>query len=60
MPDILIRCPIYGKPVKTGLSTETIMFESLSDVEVPLNCPACRKIHKWSQKDAWIDRRTTN
>jgi hypothetical protein len=56
MADILIRCAIYGRPVKTGLTTETIVFESLSELEIPLNCPACLKIHKWGVNDAWIDK----
>jgi len=35
-----------------------IVFESLSSyIEVPFRCPACRKIHRWKQKDAWVDQR---
>jgi hypothetical protein len=54
MPDILIRCPVFGKAVSTGLSTETIVLESLDDLLIPLRCPACMKVHKWQRKDAWI------
>jgi hypothetical protein len=54
MPDILIRCPVFGKPIRTGLSTETIVLDSLDDLSVPLRCPACMKVHKWQRKDAWI------
>ena len=50
VPDILILCPF-----KTGLSTHTIDFESLSGFEFKLECPACRKLHKWQIRDAWID-----
>jgi hypothetical protein len=31
MPNIMICCPIFGKAVPTGLSTETIVFDSLGD-----------------------------
>jgi hypothetical protein len=56
MPDIMIRCPILGKAVPTGLSTETIMVDSLDDLPIPMRSPACLKIHKWQRKDAWIDQ----
>jgi len=50
MANIMTRCPTLKVPVKTGLTTETIVFESLSPyVEVPFRCPACRKN---SQMDA--------
>jgi len=28
MPDILTRCPTTGKPIHTGLDTETVNFET--------------------------------
>jgi hypothetical protein len=55
MPDIMIRCPMLGKAVPTGLTTEKIKLDSLSDIVMPLRCPACRKLHKWERKDASID-----
>jgi hypothetical protein len=36
MADISIRCAITGKAVATGLKTETIVFEPLSGLELPL------------------------
>ena len=57
MADIMTSCPILKVPVKTGLTTETIVFEALSSyIEVPFRCPACRKVHRWRQKDAWVDK----
>jgi hypothetical protein len=43
-----------GKPIRTGLSTETIALDSLDDLSIPLRGPACMKIHKWQRKDALI------
>jgi len=60
MADIMISCSTLKVPVKTGLMTETIVFESLSGIEIPLKCPACLKVHKWSQKDAWVDKRSNS
>jgi len=57
MADIMTSCPILKVPVKTGLTTETIVFESLSSyIEVPFRCPACGKVHRWRPKDAWVDK----
>ena len=59
MTDIMFRCPTLKVPVKTGLTAETIVFESLSSsIEVPFRCPACREVHRWTRKDAWVDRRS--
>lgn len=54
MPDIVIRCPMFEKVVPTGLTTEQIKLDSLSDLVIPLRCPACQKLHKWRRKDAWV------
>jgi hypothetical protein len=57
MADIMTSCPILKVPVKTGLTTETIVFESLSSwIEVPFRCSACREVHWWTQKDVWVDK----
>jgi hypothetical protein len=57
MPKIMIRCPITGRAVSTGLTTKTILFDSIdADLEIPLRCPACLKMHNWRPRDAWIDK----
>jgi len=56
MPNIMINCPFFEKPVPTGLTTEAIVFASLiPDMDIPLECPACKKMHKWKPSDAWVD-----
>jgi hypothetical protein len=55
MPEIMIRCPTLGTAVKTGLRTETIVLDSLPNLPIPMRCPACRKVHRWQRKDAWVD-----
>jgi hypothetical protein len=54
MPDILTHCPVTGQAVLTGLDTETVVFETLPSVEVPLKCPRCGQTHRWKPKDAWV------
>jgi hypothetical protein len=56
MPEIMIRCPTLGTAVKTGLSTEMVVLDSLpGTVPIPMRCPACQKLHRWQRKDAWVD-----
>jgi len=60
MPAIIIRCCTFGTPVPTGLTTETIKFESLSGMGIRMRCPACLKYHRWQRKDASIDGANPN
>jgi hypothetical protein len=57
MPDILIRCPVMGEPVPTGLDTETVIFESLPSIALPVECPSCGRAHHWRPTDAWVKDR---
>jgi hypothetical protein len=54
MARILIRCPIFDKSVPTGLTTNMIKLDTL-DITLSMRCPACDRIHKWKQKDPWIE-----
>ncbi len=54
MSDILIRCPVTGQAVLTGLTTEIVVFETLPDVDIPLRCPRCGQTHRWKPTDAWV------
>ena len=56
MSDILIRCPVAGVPVQTGLSTETIVFRSLPNIVFQMRCPLCKKVHRWKPRDAWVEK----
>jgi hypothetical protein len=54
MPDIMIRCPLFGNIVPTGVTTDIIILATL-DFELTTHCPACRRYHKWKRSDAWVD-----
>jgi hypothetical protein len=30
------------------------VLESLPEVELPLRCPRCGQMHRWTPKDAWL------
>ena len=49
----MITCPIFGKAVPTGITTEMIILDTL-DFALTMHCPACRQIHEWTRADAWV------
>ena len=59
MPNVMINCPILKVAVPTGLTTEAILFQSLpTELEIPMRCPVCKKLHKWKPRLAWIEGQT--
>ena len=54
MNHILMKCPQNLRPVRTGLTTDMIIFETLPPVAIPLRCPACGHVHRWKPEDAWV------
>ena len=50
----MIRCPSRKQPVSTGLSTDSVIFTSLPNVAVGLECPLCGKHHTWRPRQAWL------
>jgi hypothetical protein len=57
---ILIKCPRNLRPVRTGLTTDMVIFETLPPVALPLRCPACRHVHRWKPEDAWVTQVATD
>lgn len=55
MPEVIIKCPETGKPVRTGMVMDEQSFNtaSLKD-NVLIRCPACGKDHCWSKEDAFL------
>jgi hypothetical protein len=53
MADIMIKCPMFGMTVSTGITTEMIILKTL-DFPLTMHCPACRQFHSWSRSNAWI------
>ncbi len=59
MADIMISCPVFGKAVPTGITTDQIILNTLN-FTLTTHRPACRKIHKWTRADAWVDKSERN
>jgi len=39
----------------TGLTTENVKFVSLAGIQFSMVCPVCGGIHRWKQRDAWVE-----
>jgi hypothetical protein len=50
----MISCPTRQEAVPTGLTTDIIKLNTL-DIPLTMRCPACDRIHRWKQKNAWIE-----
>ena len=55
MSAILIRCRKTSRVVPTGLTTENVKFVSLAGIQFSMVCPICGGIHRWKQRDAWVE-----
>jgi hypothetical protein len=55
MSAILIRCRKTSRVVSTGLTTESVTFVSLAGIQFSMVCPVCGGIHRWKQRDAWVE-----
>jgi hypothetical protein len=55
MAHIMIKCPMFGMAVPTGITTEVIILDTLN-FPLTMQCPACKQFHSWSRSDAWISK----
>ena len=54
MSSVMIKCPVTGRPVTTGIETEQTVFRRLPKVAGRMQCPACGQEHAWSVTAAWL------
>jgi hypothetical protein len=54
MSEIMTMCPVTNRPISTGLATNSVIFESLPDINLPSRCPRCGRQHVWSKRKAWV------
>jgi hypothetical protein len=57
MAAILTKCPKTARWIHTGIDSNTVVFETLPNVSVPVRCTACDTTHYWTPADAWVARR---
>ncbi|MFA5516344.1 MAG: hypothetical protein WDA20_08660 [Desulfuromonadales bacterium] len=54
MPEILIRCPVTGKDVPTGVALPAATFLKAEIDTFPVACPHCGQRHAWSKAEAYL------
>jgi hypothetical protein len=52
---VMIRCPITGDPIETGLVADPKTWDSRPIGLNRVSCPACKQSHAWSKKDAFLE-----
>ncbi len=49
---VVITCPKTGADIDSGFWMSKAAFDAATLTDVPLRCPHCRQIHRWSIEDA--------
>ena len=52
---VMIKCPITGHAISTGLEASRSSFNRSPVFFGRTFCPACRRDHQWFAKDAWVN-----
>lgn len=55
MGNVMIRCPITGREISTGIKTDRPTFECSPVFFAQSFCRFCRTEHQWFAKDAWVE-----
>lgn len=57
MPAVMIRCPISGKPIDTGIALNRESFDDPNTVmeNNVTSCPYCQQMHTWGKQDAFLE-----
>jgi hypothetical protein len=56
---VLIRCPIRGEPVYTGLDMDPDEFEATEFSMSLRKCSLCGDRHTWTKADAWLQQQSS-
>jgi hypothetical protein len=54
MSAVMIRCPVTGHDVSTGIEVEPNTLYHLPNVNARMTCPACGSDHVWTKQEAWL------
>ena len=52
---VMIRCPVTGREIPTGIKTDRPTFECSAVFFAQSFCQFCRTEHQWFAKDAWVE-----
>jgi len=49
---LVIKCPVTGRDVATGIQTDASTFARMPNEVLETRCPHCRTKHTWRPRDA--------
>ncbi|HET9904617.1 MAG TPA: hypothetical protein VFQ27_13055 [Xanthobacteraceae bacterium] len=55
MGSIMIKCPVTGAAIATGLTAEPATFARSPVFFSRTLCPYCRQTHEWFAAEAWVE-----
>ena len=55
MARVLIKCPVLGRSIPTGLEVDAESWETRQLGDNRAFCPACKQTHTWTKSDAWLE-----
>jgi hypothetical protein len=55
---VMIRCPVTGRAVPTGLTADPTTWEARPIGLNRVPCPECKQVHAWSKSDASLEGST--
>ena len=51
---LMIRCPVSGREISTGIKTDRSSFRATPVFFAHTYCGFCRREHQWFARDAWV------
>jgi hypothetical protein len=51
----MLRCPVTGRAMPTGVEADPATYESLGLENNSTVCPHCGETHLWSKKNVYFD-----
>jgi hypothetical protein len=54
MGTIMIKCPVTGQDIPTGMRVDPVKFPSMPVFFSRTHCAYCKTEHEWFAKNAWI------
>ena len=48
---LMVACPVTGKELSTGISTDEETYSILPNIATKATCPYCGQVHRWWPKE---------
>jgi hypothetical protein len=60
MAALMIKCPVTGKIISTGIEVSAEQLGQLPGVRSTAHCPHCGTAHEWNVNEAWLADESDN